>query len=563
MHHGKTKRNFNNGKKKTLRSSRKKKGGAGIKKSVREEAHREMQRKQVRDDQLKKEQFRNMIMNFLQKYKTGSSAGTSKAIDFIINGLKSNRASINTLVPVSFGYIPINKQIPSSAANLVGFVPALSVIIANINTNSDIIRIIDAFIQNTGNINLTSIAIASPTGNAANVKSNISALSVAVDKNNAEISTYLLNHGADFDILNDTQLASLNHLGVSDDLDATPSVVKLAIDTSVPDETGYDLDKEPEFWKPIFEPGQLEGLKIMIQQMIRDDMKVHGTSANPNKKWSVCEINKTIIPTYGFKTKNEIYQTAWAWYSDKPIDFAAYNTILCASFLALGIISYRMHGSQDYTLIFKGGKAVQIELSGVSNVGVYDSEDIDILILPNKNVVYEEEKVRNLAGHVAHLVRWFVEIMDPSEQGEGKVSVLSPQESGKRGGNDKIYKLSVQKTSMKSTKQGQVRDYRPFSDIDFREMPIETKDLFNQTVDYVFYIPELHTNALFTCNNIGSLLNEKIYYYAKYFVLHLCAFKTPIINTFSLGFYKFYFLEHIFLSYYKHLPKCSYNILSV
>ena len=45
--------------------------------------------------------------------------------------------------------------------------------------------------------------------------------------------------------------------------------------------------------------------------------------------------------------------------------------------------------------------------------------------------------------------------------------------------------------------------------------------------------------------------------------LHLCTFKTPIINTFSLGFYKFYFLEHIFLSYYKHLPKCSYNILSV
>ena len=46
-------------------------------------------------------------------------------------------------------------------------------------------------------------------------------------------------------------------------------------------------------------------------------------------------------------------------------------------------------------------------------------------------------------------------------------------------------------------------------------------------------------------------------------LLHLCTFKTPIINTVSLGFYEFYSLEHIFLSYYKHLPKCSYNILSV
>jgi len=45
--------------------------------------------------------------------------------------------------------------------------------------------------------------------------------------------------------------------------------------------------------------------------------------------------------------------------------------------------------------------------------------------------------------------------------------------------------------------------------------------------------------------------------------LHLCTFKTPIINIFSLGFSEFYSLEHIFHFYYKHLPKCSYNILLV
>ena len=46
-------------------------------------------------------------------------------------------------------------------------------------------------------------------------------------------------------------------------------------------------------------------------------------------------------------------------------------------------------------------------------------------------------------------------------------------------------------------------------------------------------------------------------------ILHLRTFKTPIINTFSLDFYEFYFLGHIFLSYYKHLPKFSYNILLI
>jgi predicted AAA+ superfamily ATPase len=45
--------------------------------------------------------------------------------------------------------------------------------------------------------------------------------------------------------------------------------------------------------------------------------------------------------------------------------------------------------------------------------------------------------------------------------------------------------------------------------------------------------------------------------------LHLCTFKTPIIYTSFLDFYEFYFLEHIFHFYYKHLPKCSYNILLV
>jgi len=35
--------------------------------------------------------------------------------------------------------------------------------------------------------------------------------------------------------------------------------------------------------------------------------------------------------------------------------------------------------------------------------------------------------------------------------------------------------------------------------------------------------------------------------------LHLCTFKTPIIDTFSLGFCEFYSLQYIFLFYYKRL----------
>ena len=58
-------------------------------------------------------------------------------------------------------------------------------------------------------------------------------------------------------------------------------------------------------------------------------------------------------------------------------------------------------------------------------------------------------------------------------------------------------------------------------------------------------------------------MNKIIFFinlFSTLFSLHLCTFKTPIINSFSLVFYEFYSLEHIYLSYYKHLPKCSYNI---
>jgi hypothetical protein len=63
--------------------------------------------------------------------------------------------------------------------------------------------------------------------------------------------------------------------------------------------------------------------------------------------------------------------------------------------------------------------------------------------------------------------------------------------------------------------------------------------------------------------NKNIIISNILLIYSDTNILHLCTFKTPIINSFSLGFYEFYSLEHIFLSYYKHLPKCSYNILSV
>ena len=42
---------------------------------------------------------------------------------------------------------------------------------------------------------------------------------------------------------------------------------------------------------------------------------------------------------------------------------------------------------------------------------------------------------------------------------------------------------------------------------------------FDTATDYSFFISELNTKVLFRCPNLGALLDEKVYYYAKYMEL--------------------------------------------
>ena len=61
-----------------------------------------------------------------------------------------------------------------------------------------------------------------------------------------------------------------------------------------------------------------------------------------------------------------------------------------------------------------------------------------------------------------------------------------------------------------------VDDFRQFSDIDFKDIPQAIKPFFEKSKEYTFYISEIDEHILFRCPNIGSLLDEKIYYYSKY-----------------------------------------------
>ena len=168
---------------------------------------------------------------------------------------------------------------------------------------------------------------------------------------------------------------------------------------------------------------------------------------------------------------------------------------------------------QDYKLVFKGGKAIQLELAKTPETASYKSEDIDVLILPDTDIPYQQIKVKNLSGHVSYLVRWFLN----TPETQYKVSVQAPNPENTKA-NPFIFKLSYVKVIQKRDyrRQIMVDDFRQFSDIDFKEIPQTIKNFFEKSKEYSFFISELNEKVLFRCPNIGALLDEKIYYYAKY-----------------------------------------------
>jgi len=464
--------------------------------------------------------FRTVFMTRLAALNTAISNNNNQtqitdATNAFNRFFVSNKTYINTLIPVADNYEPIDK----SQGNVRGFVPLLAIVMKKITDPNIKSKIIKSFKKNTGNINLKSI------------RGDITALSTAIENNDTESTILLRRMGADENTLTDEQKHLLDSLlqqhinarettttdiepiiqesqplPVTQEIATIPetstlSNVKLDVRLELPAEH-YNPDIEPEFWKPIFATNEMFELRERIRSMMVNDLTIGFSNGTMSDIWSLCRINKTIIPTYYVPTKNEPYMVFDRLVADHPTDFSQYNIILCASLLLLGVISFKL-SNQDYQLIFKGGKAIQLVLSGISESETYKTEDIDVLVAPKKDISYDQSIVQNIAGHVAYLVQWFLNF------DKFDISVMSPNPSNPKS-NPFIYKLSYIKFSPKSFKQ--------FSDIDFKEIPEILKEYFEKsTVEYEFDISELGEKVLFRCPNIGAIIDEKLYYYIKYF----------------------------------------------
>jgi hypothetical protein len=462
-------------------------------------------------EKIVKDSFRNMFMKAFKKLQDSIKSGDSKklqdATEAFKNGFKGNQLGINTLIPVTNGTIPVDKyKYTSDITPIIAFVPLLVVIFDNINDIMTRKILTKSFIQNKGNINLQSYT------------KNISALYAAIKLQDKELVKFLLENGADIKVLTDEQKQIMENLikeeEIQEIIEKEPEkpIVKLSIPTDLPSDSGYNPGIEPEFWKPIFGENEMITIRQKINDMMNSDGNIPINNKEVTELWSVCKINQAMIPTYFTPTKNEPYESFGYFIGDQDVDFSHFNIVLCAALIVFGLISQKMVG-QDYKLIFKGGKAIQLELAGTPETASYKSEDIDVLILPETDIPYNELNVKNLSGHLAYLVRWFLN----TPETQYKVSVQVPNPENTRA-NPFIFKLSYVKVIQKRDyrKQMMVDDFKQFSDIDFKDVPQNIKLFFEKSKEYKFYIDELNQNVLFRCPNIGSLLDEKIYYYSKY-----------------------------------------------
>lgn len=239
------------------------------------------------------------------------------------------------------------------------------------------------------------------------------------------------------------------------------------------------------FWSPIFKRTELMELKERLHAMIAADTKIKLKNHDLPEVWSVCKTVKKIFPGYFVPLRNKSFNVQYGRIREKEVDFSTYQIICCSTMILYGIIASRllMH-DQDYQLLFKGGKAIQMGLQTE-----YESEDIDVIIDPI--YAYDRVMVDNISGHLALLIRWLLPFY---------TTVLPP------GKNPDVYKVSFIKSD---------RSFKAFSDIDLKQ--IDPQDpFFKEYYSSDHHIDALHEDVRFKRPVLEKILEEKIFYYKKY-----------------------------------------------
>jgi len=481
------------------------------------------------EEQIKKTRFRIALNNYVNQIVRSTSRNKIKdGIISIINLFKDN-IMINTLIPVSSDGKYVAKGIyvkEESKESVVDYVSPIIFILDNLTsvtllTDKDIIRILNAYYLNSGNFNnLSSRFKISPFKNELN-KQRINNVKMLLDKSN---DFHIYEEGLDEEtktklaelipneqkILTEPELIPIPKTAsvlesISIPIPKTASVselipqkelqkpnIKLNLPYPLPNnnEIGYDKTIVPEFWKPIFQNGdQL----LEIRDKFIGIYELDRYTDDRQKIIKICEILETIVPGYFTKSSLDYRETAKTLIN--------VNILNCFITLFYGMILYRLYDTkQDYLFIFKGGRALQLSLVGIDDVGKYFSEDTDILIIPNKfeGSSYDLSKMENLSEHIAYLIKWII----PEE-----INVLVSLPTNPKNSNKYITKLLY----------NDGRLFKALSDIGFEEINEDIRKYFDNLSYSPIYINSFDTTSLFITPTLDDMLSEKLFYYTKYF----------------------------------------------
>lgn len=437
--------------------------------------------------------FNNIIIQISNK------KNVNQALKMMTNLFQKNKL-INTLIPVTQSGKPVDKETYSLAKKPVviyDFVSPITVLFDNVSeilSNDDMLRLLQTYYINGGNFNnLSSRFKESPFDHEVDKKRDVNVKLLL----NKSYPFHIIEEGLSDDTKN--KLAELipNEQQIYNEItDVTPvehsSNTKLTLPYILPENEsdGYETHVVPDFWKPIFQNGvELTDIKETFMGIYEKDKLINST------KKEICKILETIIPGYYVKEylmDNETEET-----------FVKTNILNCFITLLYGIVLYKLYDTnQEYLFMFKGGRALQLSLVDIPNIGTYFSDDTDILIIPNKivNAVYDERKMENLSAHIAYLVKWML----PPE-----LNVIVSLPSNSHNKNKEVTKLLYNKDKL----------YRPLSDIGFGVINEEITPYFESKSYFPMYVDQFETSALFITPTLDNMLAEKLYFYSKYFML--------------------------------------------
>jgi hypothetical protein len=460
------------------------------------------------DEYKQKNQFRRTLNNFIIQIR--NKKNVKQAVNSIIKTFEKNKL-INTLIPITIEGKPIDKETYSLAKKPVAvydFVSPITVIFDNLTgviPDEDIIKILNVYFLNGGNFNNISSRFKESPFNHEVKKKRVNNVKILLNKSNP---FHIIEDGLDEEIKiklselipNEQQIVSQEPMEeqlVGEKIIKENPITneKLILPFPLPqnNDIGYDRTVVPEFWKPIFQNGDE---LLQIRENFMRIYEIDRYTTDIQKRIKICDSLETIIPSYLTKYSLGFRETAKT--------LVNMNILNCFITLFYGMILYRLYDTkQDYLFLFKGGRALQLSLVDINDIGKYFSEDTDILIIPNKfeGTVYDLEKMENLSEHIAYLIKWMI----PEE-----INVFVSLPTNPKNTNKNITKLLYNDDKL----------FKALSDIGFEEINEEIKKFFDHLSYSPFYVDEFETTVLFITPTLDDMLAEKLFYYAKYLKLN-------------------------------------------